>query len=290
MRDVLETLRYYARRMGSYHIDTYAASASFFITVAVFPLMMLVLSIVSLTPWSPEDMLEMIALMLPDSFAPLLTRLAEELLDSSATALSLSVSLVVVIWTAARSMLGLLDGLNAIADVNDTRNFLFKRVLCVGYMLLLIAVLVVNLGLRVFGQHILSFLRSFLPGVAEKFSAAMGQRGLTLFLIMTLVFMMIYTAFPNKKLRFLMQLPGAAFTSLAWMGFSALFSLYVSAVGRFSALYGGLTMLILAMFWLYSCMYIVFIGAVINKACPELFWKTYVAVRRRRGRKKTPEN
>ena len=38
------TLQYYARRFGTYHISTYAASASFFIITAVFPLLMLVLS------------------------------------------------------------------------------------------------------------------------------------------------------------------------------------------------------------------------------------------------------
>lgn len=272
-------LQYYSKKFGSYHISTYAASASFFIITAIFPLLMLTLSIVSFTPLSTQDFLDMIALILPDSFAPLLGYITDDLMTSSATALSLS--LLVTLWTAAKSMLGLLDGLNAIADVNDTRNFIFKRIACIGYMLVLILGLLINLGLRVFGQHILLQLQESAPRVARVFSSVMQQRGLTLFLIFVAVFMLIYTFFPNKKLRFYMQIPGAAFTSLAWMVFSSLFSIYVNQVGQFSTLYGGLTMVILAMLWLYFCMYIVFIGAVINKCYPEVFWHVYVIAGRR---------
>ena len=271
-------MRKLAVSFGTYHVATYAASASFFIVTAVFPLLMVVLSILSFTSLSTDDFIDMVALMLPASFGPLLSQVAGDLLQSSATTLSLS--LLVVIWTAGKSMLGLLDGLNAIAGVNDTRNFLLKRAICVAYMLLLILAVLLNLALRVFGQRILALLEPVVPIVAGWFSSVLELRGLTLFLIILLVFGLIYTVFPSKRLKFLFQLPGAAFTSLGWMAFSALFSVYVNRIGQFSTIYGGLTMMIMAMLWLYFCMYIVFVGAVINKYCPEVFWRVYLAVRR----------
>lgn len=272
-------LRYYLKKFSSYHISTYAASASFFIITAVFPLLMLALSIISFTPLSIGDFLDMIATILPDSFGPLLTQIAEDMLSTSATALS--VSLVGIVWTASKSMLGLLDGLNAIADVNDTRNFIFKRIACMGYMLVLILGLLFNLALRVFGKHILTQLQGTMPRLAMVFSSVLQQQGLTLFLILAVVFMLVYTFFPNKRMRFYLQIPGAAFTSLAWMLFSLLFSVYVNRIGQFSTLYGSLTMMVLAMLWLYACMYIVFIGAIINRCYPEIFWRVFVAIRRR---------
>lgn len=279
---VLKTAQYYTKKFGEYHVATYAASASFFIMTAVAPLLMLALSIVSFTPWSTQEFIDMIAVILPESFGPLLDNIAQELVLPNLTVMSLS--LVGILWTSSKSMLGLLDGLNAIADVNDTRNFVLKRVICIGYMLVLIFGLLVNLALRVFGQHIQGTLQDQAPRVARVFAGIMEQRGLTLFLIITAVFMLIYTFFPNKKMKFYMQIPGAAFTSLAWMGFSALFSIYVNRIGQFSTLYGGLTMMVLVMLWLYFCMYIVFIGAVMNKCCPELFWRIFVAAKNRRKR------
>jgi membrane protein len=284
----MSTLRYYAKKFGAYHISTYAASASFFVITAIFPLLMLTMSIISYTPLDAQSFLDMISSLIPASFQPFFYSIAESTEASSVT--TLSVSLVATLWTAAKSMIGLLDGLNAIADVNDTRNFIFKRIICIGYMLILILGLMFNLALRVFGQHILELLQRDLPGLAMVFSSLMDFRGLTLFLIMALVFVLIYTFFPNKKMRVYMQVPGALFASLAWMGFSSLFSIYVNNFSSFSVLYGSLGMMIMVMLWLYFCMCIVFIGAVINRMYPSIFWRLYVLWKRRRGNIGTDEN
>ena len=52
--------------------------------------------------------------------------------------------------------------------------------------------------------------------------------------------------------------------SICWTGFSWGFSLYVDVYGGFS-MYGSLTTIIVTMFWLYFCMYIVLMGAIVNK-------------------------
>ena len=282
---IWNSAKYYARQFGAYHVSTYAASASFFIITAIFPLLMLILSVISYTPLSTQDFMDTLLLVTPPSFRPLLSHVAESLLTTSATALS--VSLITTLWTASKSMLGLLDGLNAIADVNDTRNFIFKRIVCMGYILVLIVGLLVNLGLRVFGQHILLLLQRVAPRLAQIFSSVMELQGLTLFLVLALVFLLIYTFFPNKKMKVLLQIPGALFTSLAWLLFSSLFSIYVNQMSNVS-LYGGLTTAILAMLWLYFCMYIVFIGALINKFCPDLLHWGYGQIVQLRSRKRQP--
>ena len=275
-----KTIRYYSKKFGSYHISTYAASASFFIFTAIFPLLMLTLSILSYTPLGTETFLDGVTRLLPSALRGLFQYITEDLQTTNVATLSLS--LVVTLWTAAKSMLGLLDGLNSIADINDTRNFVFKRMVCIVYMLILIAGLLITLGLRVFGQAILELLQKYTPHLVRAFSMVMEFRGFTLFLIITMIIALIYAFFPNKKMRFFMQLPGAMFTSAAWLVFSELYSLYVEHFSSFSALYGSLGMLIIAMLWLYCCMSIIFIGAVINRIYPSIFWRTYVVLKYRR--------
>ncbi len=58
------TLRYYAKQFGSYHISTYAASASFFIITAIFPFLMLILSVISYTSFDTREFLYMVAYLL----------------------------------------------------------------------------------------------------------------------------------------------------------------------------------------------------------------------------------
>lgn len=287
---IWNSTKYYAKRLGAYHISTFAASASFFIMTAILPLLMLALSIISFTPLSTEDFISTLLMIVPTSLQPLVTYLAESLMTASATALS--VSLAATLWSASKSMLGLLDGLNAIADVEDTRNFIFKRIICMGYILVLILGLVVNLGLRVFGHYILELLERTAPGLAQIFSTLMELRGLTLFTVLALVFLLIYTFFPNKKMKVFQQIPGSLFTSLSWLLFSSLFSIYVNQAAT-ASLYGSLTTVILAMLWLYSCMYLVFLGAVFNNFWPDLLrwgyrkWEKFRAKKPQRASART---
>ena len=274
------TIRYYSKKFSSYHISTYAASASFFIFTAIFPLLMLTLSILSYTPLGTETFLNGVTNLLPSALRGLFQYITADLQTTNVATLSLS--LVATLWTAAKSMLGLLDGLNSIADINDTRNFVFKRMVCIIYMLVLIAGLLVTLGLRVFGQSILGVLQKYVPHLARAFSMVMEFRGVTLFFVISLIFALIYAFFPNKKMRFFMQIPGAMFTSATWLIFSELYSIYVENFSSFSAIYGSLGMVIIAMLWLYFCMSFVFVGAVINRIYPSIFWRAYVVIKYRR--------
>lgn len=269
MRRLYGTLRHYAKRFSNFHISTYAASASFFIITAILPLLMLILSILSYTPFGTETFLNDMLRLSPPAFRGIFSFIAEDVTHTDAATLSLSA--IATLWTASKSMLGLLDGLNSIADNNDTRNFIFKRLICIVYMLILILGLVLTLALRVFGQTTLSFLTKYIPRVGKVFSVIMSFRGITLFIVLSLIIALIYAFFPHKKMNFLMQLPGAVFTSGAWLGFSELYSLYLDRVIRSTTLYGSLGIVIFAMLWLYFCMWIIFVGAVINRVYPSIF-------------------
>ena len=67
------------------------------------------------------------------------------------------------------------------------------------------------------------------------------------------------------------QAPGAVFSSVCWYLFSIGFSLYVTYTPGLNNMYGSLTTIILAMLWLYFCMYIILLGAEINSYFEEQF-------------------
>ena len=274
------SLRYYTKKFASYHISTYAASASFFIMSSLLPLMMLIFSVLSYTPFHVGQLMEMVSGVIPSSLQGLFDLITEDLMTVNFAAVSISA--VTVLWTAGKSMLGLVDGLNAIAEVNDTRNFILKRVVCIGYMLVLILMILLSLLLSVFGQWVQLQLIRFLPRLAVVFGFLLQQKGILLFLVITSVLVLIYTVFPGKQMRFYMQIPGAVFAALCWGLFSRLFSLYVEHFPSASALYGSLGVFVVAMLWLYLNMYLIFLGAVINRMYPPLFWKGYVIFKYRR--------
>ena len=59
--------------------------------------------------------------------------------------------------------------------------------------------------------------------------------------------------------------PGAFFSALGWVVFSYIFSIYVDSFSGMSYMYGSFTAVIVFMLWIYFLIYIMFIGAEINK-------------------------
>ena len=87
--------------------------------------------------------------------------------------------------------------------------------------------------------------------------------------VLILFFWVIYVFLPNKKHRAKYQLPGAIFAAAAWMIFSGIFSVYVDKYNNYSSFYGTMTTIALIMVWLYGCMYVLFIGGIINRTWEE---------------------
>ena len=80
-------------------------------------------------------------------------------------------------------------------------------------------------------------------------------------------FLQNYADFGNRKnLKLKNQIIGTIFSSIALNIVSYVFSIYLDLFKGFSITYGSLTTLILIMMWIYTCFYIIFLGAEINKS------------------------
>ena len=61
-----------------------------------------------------------------------------------------------------------------------------------------------------------------------------------------------------------MQLPGAGLAAIGWSVTTFGFSVYIDEFNGFNT-YGSLTTIIILMLWLYAGMYIILVGAYINR-------------------------
>ena len=138
-------------------ISIHAASACYFMTLAVFPLLVLVLSVLRYTPLELQTLLEILDGLVPTALMGAVERLVRSTYENSSTAL-LSVSVVVALWSAGRSIYGLVMGLNAIYGVKESRNYFHIRGMNALYMVLFLVVLVLTLVIHVFGKAIVAML------------------------------------------------------------------------------------------------------------------------------------
>lgn len=247
------------------NISAYAASTAFFSFISTIPALVLVCYILPYTPLTQEDLIAAIQEILPDTVLPMVSQIVFEVYRSQT--LAISISTVLLIWTAGKGMMALIQGLNAINDDEEKRNYFVIRLVASLYTLGMIVAVVVSLFLMVFGETIYEQLKglfTLIPHISILIETFIHFRILIVICILTLVFTFIYWLVPNKKMRYKKQLPGALFSAVLWCVFSYVFSLYVDIFHGFS-IYGSLTFVVVIMLWLYFCMYIILIGAQINQ-------------------------
>ncbi|MBQ8835321.1 MAG: YihY/virulence factor BrkB family protein [Oscillospiraceae bacterium] len=255
---------HFGRTMAGLRVPLYAANASFFIVLAVFPALLLLLGLLRYTPLEVERLGEMLAGILPEAFL----EGAEELIlitydNTSASAIGLSA--VTTLWSASRGIFGLMTGLNAIYGVSENRGYFYTRFLSVAYTFAFLVVLLLTLALHVFGTGLLGLLAKARHPFLRFLLDIIDLRFFLLLVIQTAIFTAMFMALPNKRNRFWDSLPGALLASSGWLIFSDLYSVYVEHFAHLSNIYGSVYAVALSMLWLYCCMAIVFYGGALNR-------------------------
>ena len=179
---------------------------------------------------------------------------------------------IIAIWSAAKGVQYMTDGLNSCNDLDETRNWVILRLWAVVYTVIFLIAIIFILVVLVFGNSLKQLATEYLPILTHLAKLISTFRGLIMLAILILFFDVIFTKLPNKKLTFKSQLPGAVICAVAWYVFSFGVSIYVDYFNGFS-MYGSLTTIALIMLWLYFCMYIMMMCAEVNVVFNDSFTK-----------------
>lgn len=261
-------VRRFMIKVSEDNLSVYAAYATFFTIIAVFPFLMLILTLIQFLPVSPSVLISSLSKIMPDAFYPLLESIVDNLYNNS-TGTIISVTAIAALWSSSRGMLGVFRGLNSVYHTKEKRNYIMQRLLTTFYTLMFLIVVTVTLVLLVFGNRLQLILSSHIPALNDFSSLIVFIRTIFTILLLAVFFMIMYQVFPDRKARFIDQAPGAFAASLGWMLFSFAFSIYIDNFGNYSYMYGSLTTIVLLMLWLYFCMNILLLGGELNSFLQE---------------------
>lgn len=254
-----------ARTVKQMHIPLHAAYAAYFIVLAVFPALVLILSVLRYAGMEVRGLVELLDDILPSTMA----EGAEELIYSTyrnSSGAMVGVSAVTALWSASRGIYGLLTGLNAVYGVSENRGYIYTRSISVVYTFVFILILLLTLVLHVFGNSIINLMRQVDNPVVIFFTDLIDLRFFLLLFLQSLVFTLMFMVLPNKRRsRFMESLPGGVLSSLGWLVFSDIYSIYVENFSKYSTIYGSVYGIAITMLWLYCCMSILFYGGALNR-------------------------
>ena len=259
-----EKLRRTVAEIQGMKIPLYGANAAFFIIVAVFPGLYLLLGLLQYTTLDPEELVNLFGRVFPKALLIQLGQLLD--LDHvDASAISIGFSAVALLWSASRGLQSICTGLNAVYGVRENRGWLRTRLLCMVYTLGLLVVLILTLALHVFGAQVAAFLSSSVHPVLLFLANLIDYRFFFLLFLQTALFTAMFCFLPNRRGSFRGTVPGALLASSGWLVFSDIYSIYVERYASLSRVFGSIYGLALGMLWLYCCMCILFCGGLLNR-------------------------
>jgi membrane protein len=254
----------FVNRVASDHVGAYAAQAAYFMILSFIPFILFLTTLVRYTDISYNMLSQTIRSIVPQNLQGFVMELVSEVYNRN-TAI-VPVTVILALWSSGKMVQSLINGLNTIYHVRETRNWLATRVYSVFYTMLVGIAMLSSFLLLVLGNRLLNSLPplgrivSFLLWLAS----VTGARTLLVFAALFFIFLFLYKVLPNRPATLKSQVPGAAIIAVVWAVFSNLFSLYFKLFPSVNYMYGSLSTLIVTMLWLYFCMMLVLIGAAIN--------------------------
>lgn len=266
----------YLDKCGRDNIGAYAAQTAYFMIMSAIPVMMLLVWTAGYVPSINDYINELIYDVLPDNFSPYIAIVYNLVTQASVGAISISI--IMAIWSSGKAFQNLMVGLNQVNKIEETRNWVARRLKAVFYTMILLVVIVVIMLMLVFTQKFQYYANNyygFLPyvvGIRPLF------RWIFVFIFLVIVFTFLFTVLPNKHLTFLSQLPGGIICAASWYIFSMLLAVWVKIFNNFS-MYGAFATMMMFMFWLYFCMYFMLMAAEANVFFEQAFkmaWNKFV--------------
>ena len=263
MKKIMNKLNHLLDSMSKNHIDEYTAQCAYFTILAFIPLIMLVLTLTKYLGIEQSTLFFILERMLPSNILnDTILDIVKEVYSKSVGTITISV--IFILWSAGRGLLALCKGLNAAYEVEEPKRFFYFRIRATILTIIFIVLIVFTLLLLVFSNKINTILQEKFNIFSTVVSVIVKSKILISTIGLIFIFTIMYKFIPKHKYKLKYQIPGAIFSAVACNIISIFYSIYVNVFTGFSVMYGSLTTAVLAMMWVYACMYSILLGAIIN--------------------------
>ncbi len=260
------------QRYKNHDISAYAALMAFFLTLSLFPFLIILFSFLGRFSLDTELIIVTLDLFFPEEAHELVINfIKKNIIVKDFSVLSLS--LIGALWASSRGIRALMKSLNMAYEVRETRNFFIVKFIDILYTIFIIIGIAFLLTITNIGREFLNFIRQYIM-ISQKFINLIGFIKLVaLPITLILIIATLYMFLPNKKQKFIKVIPGTIFTVLGWIVLSYLFSIFINYIANFSLIYGSLSAIIILMLWLYFSSVILIIGGELNAVIKDVYYK-----------------
>lgn len=254
----------FIRRLKRDDISAYAAQIAFFSMLSILPFIVLVgMFLTQSGIINLQAGLELIqqTVNLPAEFVALVET-ATTGLDGSIAIFSFNA--ILVIWSASRLIRSITAGIHMAYRERDNHSLVVRYLLSFLYTILISIGVVLMIILILYGRNVQNILIGLGADTDVWESIWVFARFVLPVIILFLLFLSLYRILPARKVHFRDVYPGAIFSTVALYAFTILFVLITNLIGDYSAFYGGLSNVVILLFWFWVFGYALMIGMELN--------------------------
>lgn len=249
------------------NLPTRANSVAFSFFLSIFPFVLFVLPLLTLTPWLEHSLSEFETSMdavIPVSVKQYLLGLVDGIRRDGSVGLQSTGILLSVIF-ASSGMLTLMNGFDKSHDISfKDRGMIKKRLIAIGLTLLFTLIIVVSIVLIILGQYALSYLITTFDLSTFDSVLFVLFKWLIVFILFYTVIMIIYRYGPSTYRPLRLFNPGATVATVMSILCSVGFSYFINNFGRYNEIYGAVGALIVLLLWLQINAFIILAGFELN--------------------------
>ena len=268
----------------AFHDDIFsrAAQVAFYFSFALFPLLLVLVTIFGLVLDTAGDLrLELFTYLrqiMPISASSLVENTISEVATNSSGG-KLTIGFLIAIWSASQGFDSLRIALNHVYGYKETRWWHKTKALSLFLTFVTGLLFALTLTLIFYGTNSLEFLLQS-EGISVTSPIYFNILKTTIiFLVLLLTFAIIYNLCPNHpKFRWHWLTSGTFVAMILWLILSGLFRLYLSYFDNYDKTYGSLGAVIILMFWLYLSALVILIGGAINAILDEFIIPKFLNV------------
>ena len=247
-----------------------AAEMGFMMVIGIFPFMLFLMAVFG---WMGnksymDPVLIFLSNVMPEQSMDLILTVLSEVMIFEQGRLMATIGIVVTLFLSTNAIAVVLKGLNRAYKVEETRSFIYTRVLSLIMVFVNTMVMFLTINLIIFGKVIINFLVNHLHLSTGVSITLLTMRWPLAFLALYVMAFLSYYILPdlrgNEKFKRASALPGTFFFCSFWLLGSWGFSLYVNNLKTYNMVYGTIGAFAVLMVWLYYTSILILIGGEIN--------------------------
>lgn len=257
-------LRRTRREYKEDNLSDWAAALTYRSILALFPALLVLVSIVGLLGRSTSDkLLNNLQKHAPGSVKGTITSIFQNVQDNHSAAGVIGVlSLLLALWSASSYVAAFMRASNNIYDIVEGRPIWKTAPIRLGLTIFLVVVVVIAAAIAVLSG-----------GLARDVGNVIGLGGTAvdvwniakwpfLVVLASIALALLYWAAPNaKQASFRWVTPGGLLTVVLWVAASAAFAVYVANFGSYNKTYGSLAGIVVFLVWLWISNIALLLGA-----------------------------